>query len=89
MLQGDDAEIASQLEEAGRSAAIARALAACPQEEPDEDGQGNRYCLDCAEIIPSARVQAVRAVRCVDCTRKKERLSKKVSGSDIRRYLVE
>lgn len=42
-------------------------------EDPDEDDQGNRYCLDCAEIIPPARVQAVAAVRCVHCAGLRER----------------
>ena len=42
-------------------------------EPPDEDDQGNRYCLDCGEAIPQARVDAVQAVRCVGCAEVKER----------------
>ena len=54
----------------------AHRAAMTPTEDPDEDAQGNRYCLDCAEIIPQERVQAVRAVRCVACAGKREQFSK-------------
>jgi DnaK suppressor protein len=44
-------------------------------EMADEDDKGNRYCLDCGELIPPARVESVNAVRCTECagTREKER----------------
>ena len=86
MLQGDEGDIASQFEEAERAAAISR-LRLGPQEEPDEDDRGNRYCLDCGEIIPPARVQAVQAVRCVDCASLLERGKPRVGVGGISRYL--
>ena len=45
-------------------------------EAPDEDENGVRYCLDCADEIPPARVMAVAAVRCVACAGKRERMDK-------------
>ncbi|MGK9452695.1 TraR/DksA C4-type zinc finger protein [Acidithiobacillus caldus] len=86
MLQGDEGDIASQFEEAERAAAISR-LRQGLQEDPDEDDQGNRYCLDCGEIIPPARVQAVQAVRCVDCASLLERGKRHVGVGGISRYL--
>ncbi|MGK9452800.1 TraR/DksA C4-type zinc finger protein [Acidithiobacillus caldus] len=86
MLQGDEGDIASQFEEAERAAAISR-LRLGPQEDPDEDDRGNRYCLDCGEIIPPARVQAVQAVRCVDCASLLERGKPRVGVGGISRYL--
>lgn len=44
-----------------------------PVEAPDEDNKGNRYCLDCGDTIPRARVEAVQAVRCVNCVVVRER----------------
>ena len=64
--RNEQANIAMRLEE--------RRLAMLHQEAPDEDANGNRYCLDCADDIPPARVQAVDAVRCVVCAEKRERL---------------
>jgi len=86
LLQGDEGDIAFQFEEAERVAAISR-LRLEPQEEPDEDDQGNRYCLDCGEMIPQARVQAVQAVRCVDCASRLERGKPRVGVGGISRYL--
>ena len=43
------------------------------REAPDEDEQGNRFCLDCGQTIPSARVEAVAAVRCVHCASRREK----------------
>jgi len=62
--------------------------ASAPQEDPDEDERGNRYCLDCAEIIPAERVAAVRAVRCVSCATKRERFRKLASqpGGAVNRW---
>ncbi|MBU2763340.1 hypothetical protein HFQ13_09300 [Acidithiobacillus sp. VAN18-1] len=67
------ADIAAEYEQRDRDMALARRRAA-PMEEPDEDGNGNRYCLDCGEIIPKARVAAVMAVRCVDCAGHREKM---------------
>lgn len=42
------------------------------QEKPDEDEHG-RYCLDCADVIPLARIKALpNAVRCISCQQLKE-----------------
>ena len=41
-------------------------------EQPDEDENGTRYCLDCAEVIDPRRVAAVNAVRCVVCATARE-----------------
>ncbi|WP_226850125.1 TraR/DksA C4-type zinc finger protein, partial [Acidithiobacillus ferrooxidans] len=61
--------------------ALARQRAALvPDEEPDEDAQGHRYCLDCSDIIPLERIQAVQAVRCVTCAAKRERFIKLTQG---------
>ena len=73
----DVSDIASrneQMEIAMRLEAQRRALQM--QEDPDEDEQGNRYCLDCGDDIPPERVRAVNAVRCVACASKRERLAK-------------
>ena len=86
-MHGDEGDVAAVFEEAERNAALARVLAG-PVEEPDEDDQGNRYCLDCGDTIPPARVAAVKAVRCVDCATIRERKNRKMSGhGNIRRYL--
>jgi len=73
VLRGDEADFASEMEERERRCAIQRLRAASGLEEPDEDAQGNRYCLDCGEKIPAARVLAVQALRCVDCASVRER----------------
>jgi RNA polymerase-binding transcription factor DksA len=65
VLRGDEADFASEMEERERRCAIQRLRAASGLEEPDEDAQGNRYCLDCGEKIPAARVLAAQALRCV------------------------
>jgi len=88
LLQGDEGDIASHFEEAEREAAIARLRVANNTEEPDEDEHG-RYCLDCGDTIPPARVEAVHAVRCVECAGRREKAKRNVAGSDIRRYLME
>lgn len=64
----DPSDLASSIEEQQRAAALAAARSrSISTEAPDEDDQGNRYCLDCGETIPPARIAAVGAVRCVDC----------------------
>ncbi|MBU2790508.1 TraR/DksA C4-type zinc finger protein [Acidithiobacillus caldus] len=73
MIHGDMADIAAEYEQRERDLALARRRAV-PMEEPDEDSNGNRYCLDCGEIIPKARVAAVMAVRCVDCAGRREKM---------------
>ncbi len=46
-------------------------------EPPDEDAQGNRFCLDCGDQIPSERIAIVPfAVRCVPCLSRKEQKRK-------------
>lgn len=48
-----------------------------PYEEPDEDEEGNRYCLDCGDIISVQRLAIMpKAVRCVACLSLKERLAR-------------
>jgi RNA polymerase-binding transcription factor DksA len=79
-MHGDECDVAAVFEETQRNAALARVLAG-PVEEPDEDDQGNRYCLDCGETIPPARVLAVKAVRCVDCATIRERQNRSVLGN--------
>jgi DnaK suppressor protein len=62
---------ASEQEEFFRKVSIATATSRV-QEEPDEDEHG-RWCLDCTQIIPPARVAAVNAVRCIHCQTKREK----------------
>jgi RNA polymerase-binding transcription factor DksA len=62
---------ASDQEEFFRNTSIAQARSRA-QEEPDEDEHG-RYCLDCTQIIPLARVAAVNAVRCIHCQTTREK----------------
>lgn len=89
MLHGDEADVAAEFEERERRAALASIMAG-PSEDPDEDGEGNRYCLDCGEIIPQERVKAVQAVRCVHCAGLRERGRKfERSRGSIRRYLTD
>jgi phage/conjugal plasmid C-4 type zinc finger TraR family protein len=61
---------ASRLETEERERLIAARLNR-PAELPDEDERG-RYCLDCGDTIPPARVLSVGAVRCVECQQGKE-----------------
>ncbi|MBU2800823.1 hypothetical protein HFV02_00795 [Acidithiobacillus caldus] len=75
MIHGDMADVAAEYEQRERDLALARRRAA-PMEEPDEDSNGNWYCLDCGEIIPKARVSAVMAVRCVDCAGRREKMQR-------------
>lgn len=48
-------------------------------ETPDEV-DGIRYCLDCGEVIPEARVIAINAVRCVYCAGMRERKQKQMGA---------
>ncbi|HDZ3731975.1 TPA: TraR/DksA family transcriptional regulator [Vibrio harveyi] len=63
---------AQELEQTFREKAISHQLSR-PQEKPDEDEDGNRYCLSCGGLIPPERIQAYpAAVRCVSCQSLKE-----------------
>ncbi len=86
MIAGDEADVAAEFEQRERDAALAR-MRAAPAEEPDEDENG-RYCLDCGDVIPLARVEAVQAVRCIHCASLRERGThqRRMKGG-IRRYL--
>jgi DnaK suppressor protein len=60
------------LEEEQRQRALG-ALRQRPREAPDEDEHG-RYCLDCGDVIPDARlVIEPFAVRCVECLTVREK----------------
>lgn len=78
----DEADMANEILEQNLALALAQRASAHQEhpEPPDEDNQGNRYCLDCGEIIPPERVQLVQAVRCVHCAGKRERRQKHQSG---------
>ena len=77
----DEADVGAKNTEEYLLEALARQRAAsAPQEEPDEDADGVRYCLDCAEMIPLERILAVQAVRCVICAAKRERFAKLSKG---------
>ena len=77
----DEADVGAKNTEEHLLDALARQRAASvPQEAPDEDADGVRYCLDCAERIPPERILAVQAVRCVTCAAKRERFAKLFKG---------
>lgn len=58
---------ALKAEENFRDQAIAKQLQR-DVEQPDEDADGNRYCLSCGDEVPKARLDAQPdAVRCVFC----------------------
>lgn len=65
----DPLDHASAVEEMLRNHAIAAHKARIVTNEvPDEDEEGNRYCVSCGDDIPAARVALVpHAVRCVKC----------------------
>ena len=69
----DEFDKAMAIEEHNHTLRLAEAARAArerltPTEPPDEDAEGNRFCLDCGDSIPRARVESVNAVRCVACT---------------------
>ncbi len=73
----DEFEKAMDIEEHNLALRLAEAARAArerltPTESPDEGADGNRYCLDCGDSIPRARVESVNAVRCVACTALRE-----------------
>lgn len=68
----DQFDKAQELEQTFRDKALAHQLNR-PVEEPDEDEDGNRYCLDCGALIPQDRLDAYpSAVRHVSCQSRKE-----------------
>ncbi|HCH3753755.1 TPA: TraR/DksA C4-type zinc finger protein [Vibrio parahaemolyticus] len=68
----DQFDRAQELETLFRNAAISnRPILA--EEKPDEDEDGNRYCLSCGSVVPPERIGALpNAVRCVSCQSRKE-----------------
>lgn len=67
----DPLEEASALEQLERESILA-AHRNRTQETPDEE-DGHRYCLDCGDEIPPARIEAVNAVRCIVCAGHREK----------------
>lgn len=64
---------AQELEQKTRDMAIAHVVNR-PNETPDEDADGNRFCLRCGEQISAERLNAApNAVRCVPCQSVQER----------------
>jgi phage/conjugal plasmid C-4 type zinc finger TraR family protein len=61
----DDIDRAQAIEEMQREQAIKANHK--PSEAPEYDGSGNRICIECGTIIPPRRIDAINAVRCVDC----------------------
>ena len=43
---------------------------------PDYDEDGFRVCINCGTRIPTIRVEAVGAIRCIDCQRAYEKTSR-------------
>lgn len=59
---------AQKLEQETRARDLANQLARRRIETPDQDADGNRFCLGCGEQIASERLEAeADAVRCVPC----------------------
>ena len=82
----DEFDKAMAIEEHNHTLRLAEAARAArerltPTEPPDEDADGNRYCLDCGDSIPRARVESVNAVRCVACTALREDTRKLLKNS--------
>ena len=77
----DIADASTAMEELERSSLITAHNARRQNTEPpDEDADGNRFCLDCGEVIPQERVIAANAVRCIDCAQCLERLANKFAA---------
>lgn len=75
----DQFDVAQAVEQEFRDRALAAQLTR-PMEQPDEDDEGNRYCLSCGVEIPPERLEAQpTAVRCVSCQTRKESASGMVS----------
>lgn len=72
---------AQQQEQESRDRAIANQLARRGTETPDQDAEGNRFCLSCGEQIARDRLEAAPdAVRCVPCQRWQETLGRHRHG---------
>ncbi|WP_414039399.1 TraR/DksA C4-type zinc finger protein [Acidithiobacillus sp. M4-SHS-6] len=72
-------EQASDLEDLERSHILSKHRNR--QVEMPDEADGIRYCLDCGDEIPEARVLAINAVRCVHCAGIRERrLKQGVTG---------
>lgn len=72
----DGADRADVTIEAGLENSLAAHLSR-QSAEAEYDDDGNRVCVECAEVIPEPRVLAVNAVECVECaaaSEKRERL---------------
>ena len=77
----DIADASTAMEELERSSLITAHNARTRKTEPpDEDADGNRFCLDCGEVIPQERVIAANAVRCIDCAQRLEHLANKFAA---------
>ncbi|MDA0126501.1 TraR/DksA C4-type zinc finger protein [Vibrio sp. MarTm2] len=69
----DQLDQAQELEQLFRDKALNQQLMSRCAEQPDEDQDGNRYCLSCGATIPPKRIKAQpNAVRCVSCQSRKE-----------------
>ncbi len=81
----DDADMALPLQEEFLNRGIALSQKSLQRtEEPDEDENGNRFCLDCGQEIPPARVQILDAVRCTHCASRKERIARLYAGGVVK-----
>ncbi len=67
----DNADIAENEIERGTQRAIDSILNR-NTERPEYNDEGDRICLDCAAVIPEARIKAVGAVRCIYCAQADE-----------------
>ena len=69
----DEVDKQQELDQLFLDAAISNQLTHSCVEQPDEDEDGNRYCLDCGALIPPERIKAnPYAVRDVSCQSRKE-----------------
>lgn len=74
----DELDRAKKLEMAARDAAIDAQILRAKETEPPLVADGIRYCLDCGEPIPQARLMArPESVRCVDCKQIREQKEKR------------
>lgn len=64
----DDLDRAKDLEIMQRDIALDKAKQRATQPEQQHDDDGNVICIDCAVLIPQARLEAKPdAARCIDC----------------------
>lgn len=70
----DDIDRAKELETRQRAAALAAQKQRAQETEAPLIVDGVRYCLDCGDPIPAARLAArPESVRCIDCKEIRER----------------